>query len=544
MKLRLPHLMAGVAALPAMASGANLTQPNIVLIVTDQQSYNTIGALQSVYGDFPGVYFDTPNLDRLVNNGLAFTEVYCSNPVSVPSRFALFSGKYGGQYGIRENSAEDSKDEEARVRSMLATNGMGNVFTKGGYDVHYGGKVHLPFSGKSTGKFAHPTTYGFGTRYTEDERQGLGDETARLIQGIDVSKQKKPVLIVASFLNPHDICLEGSTPEGQTATSDKDNKQDVADCVNLMRSNMNDKISEVGGESNFLAQVAPPMPQNAAKTTSYPVKFKGEDGFSTARWRKYRYIYAELVHLVDEHIGTVLDAIDANPQFKENTIVVFTSDHGEMQGAHKMRAKNVPYDECQRVPLIFCGKGVNRGSNGLNASRVCNGVDLLPTLCELAGIQPPADGDGISVAKKVTGEDTTIDSTRKIYSEGDQFVCVSDGRYKYTFFDGAEKPGKNGNYYGDMLVDLSEDRGELKNIAAKQPAKTEELKASIPLSLYRRQSEYGESTLTGIESVMDNDINVCAPVEWFDLQGRKINGPAKGLCIRRQGNKVEKIVIR
>ena len=78
---------------------------------------------------------------------------------------------------------------------------------------------------------------------------------------------------------------------------------------------------------------------------------------------------------MDSHIGHIVDALDRNPELKKNTVIIFTSDHGEMQGAHQMVTKGVPYEECQRVPFVFCGPGIKAGTR--DNSLVCNGVDLL-----------------------------------------------------------------------------------------------------------------------------------------------------------------------
>lgn len=114
MKL-LTKITLGAFALPAMQVVAQTTKPNIILIMTDQQSYNAISAHADMYG---GSYFSTPNIDRLAKEGISFTRTYCANPVSVPSRFALFTGMFGGQYGIREISVRRPTKPKS-VRCLL-----------------------------------------------------------------------------------------------------------------------------------------------------------------------------------------------------------------------------------------------------------------------------------------------------------------------------------------------------------------------------------------------------------------------------------------
>ena len=141
-----------------------------------------------------------------------------------------------------------------------------------------------------------------------------------------------------------------------------------------------------------------------------------------------------------------------------------------MQGAHHTVTKNLPYDECQRVPFIFCGRGIAPGQR--DNSLVCNGTDLLPTICQLAGIPLPARTDGLSLAARVLGR-SKAPHRKALYTEGDGFLNVISGTNKYTLFD-----GKNN---GEMYIDLKSDNGELKNIISGNEAKAQALKSFIPL---------------------------------------------------------------
>lgn len=462
-------LSLGLAALPVSEALAQAEHPNILLIMTDQQSFNTIGAHSDLYAES---YSETPNIDRLVRNGVSFTQTYCANPVSVPSRFSLFTGVYGGQYAVRENRTALADEEQ--VRAMLAENAMGNVFARGGYDTYYGGKVHLPFAGTKGGnKFAAPEGYGFETYYTRDEREILSREAARLIdqkgQELERGRMKRPFLMVASFLNPHDICLEGASALSNhlkdEESTDPRTRQKV-ECIRRIR-----ELAAGMDSLDFYMNHAPQLPFNYDLTSGFPdFRRSPAHDFPDYYWRKYRWIYSELVRLVDAHIGEVLDALDRNPKLKENTVVIFTSDHGEMQGAHRRMQKNIPYEECQRVPFIFCGKGIPRGER--DHSLVCNGVDLLPTMCALAGIEAPRT-DGCSLEGHLLRGDRNP-LREALYTEGDEFLSVISGDYKYTLFDGR-------NQGAELLVDLKDDSGEMINIIDRHQSLARKLKACLPL---------------------------------------------------------------
>lgn len=442
------------STLPVMEGEEAGGHPNILLIVTDQQSYDAVSALSAGNKSF----CQTPNIDRLAKEGISFTRAYCANPVSVASRFSLFTGMYGGQYGVRNNLCP-AADEQA-IRAMLQENGMGNVFRRGGYETVYGGKVHLPFAGESGSKFTAPVSYGFDTYLTKDEREELGHITADFIR--NRKADDKPMLLVASFLNPHDICLEGST---NLSSEIKGNKEEKTETVRMLR----ERAAAIDSVQ-FYRDLAPQLPSNFARTVGYPDTKCLRKRFLDLPdwyWRKYRWTYAELVKMVDNSIGEILDALDANPELKRNTVVVFTSDHGEMQGAHQAMGKSMPYDECQRIPFIFSGANVRSGAV-TNDVPVCNGVDLLPTLCELAGIALPGSVDGVSLAPSISKTKKAAEAKRDyVYAESETFVSIVKGNYKYILFDG------DGNR--EML--FLKDSGESKNIINEHPAEVAKLRS-------------------------------------------------------------------
>lgn len=423
--------------------------PNVLVIMTDQQSYNAVSAL--AMGDREDYFSSTPNIDRLVRSGVAFTRAYCANPVSVPSRFSLFTGMYGGAFGVRDNKCELA--DETKIRELQKKQALGVLFKKAGYETYYGGKVHLPFStDKGTSKFAAPVAYGFDTYYTKNEREELGTETARFLASRKITD--KPFLLVASFLNPHDICLESST---NLSSVINDSDPEKVATVQMMR----DRAAAIDSLT-FYSSHAPSLPANFEVTSQYPptkCSKKRFLNFPDWYWRKYRWTYGQMVSLVDQHIGQILDALDRNPELKRNTIIVFTSDHGEMQGAHHAVTKSLPFDECQRIPFVISGRSVK--ATGTSELLTNNGVDLLPTLCELAGIKIPEGCDGMSLASVIKGESKAVKDREFLYMESETFFSIVTDEYKYTCFD------LDGNY--KMLIDKANDKGELINIASKRP---------------------------------------------------------------------------
>lgn len=428
------------------------SKPDIILILTDQQSYNTISALGHTLAS-------TPNLDRLVRQGITFTNAYCANPLSVPSRYALFTGTSPASVGVWGNTDPDTEDEKIRQAQEQS---IGAVFRRAGYQTLYGGKIHLP-NAKNKSKFAGTDNYFF--EYIEkDEREQLARNVGTFLREREATQ---PMLLVVSFLNPHDICFETHTDaevEAALATDGKDRLK--AQTIVQMRA-----LADGADPAEY-----PPLPENFGKTENLgPIQFPYKD-FTTDYWRRYRFIYGRLVELVDRQIGEVLDAVEASAN-RDNTIVVFTSDHGEMAGAHQLITKGVPYDECQHVPLIIAGRGVVQGEQ--DHSLVCNGWDLLPTLCGLAGIEAPSDGCGISLAGRAFGREK-LTPGRFLYLETTRScLLIEEGKFKYTRFR---------NNGAEMLIDLANDPLERNNLAS-DPAyadKCRELSSRLDAELSRR----------------------------------------------------------
>ncbi len=460
--------LAVLSAAPAVAATAE--KPNVLIIMTDQQSLTAINALKKYTTD---CYCETPSVDRIVNDGVSFIQSYCPNPVSAPSRFAMFSGRYGSQYGFRSNS-DWSKMNPDVVRPMLSKNAMGFIFKNAGYQTLYGGKVHLPMSGPKDNKTDNaPTSYGFDDYFSEDRRRPMADKLAKFIK--TAKPTDKPFLAVASFINPHDICAEVSfKEEGHLKPDTMAWQKKSVEINNIIRA-IHKKISTYTTEE-FLGSVAPPLPANLECMEGSELgRQKWEDEY----WRQYRYTYKELVKLVDGHIGVVLDALDANPQIKKNTIVVFTSDHGDMQGSHRATTKQRPFNECQQVPLIFAGAGIPKGK--VNTTVAVSGVDIIPTICELAGVAATGDYVGESLAKVITGKSKSIDR-EYLFGEASSFLSVVHGDYKYTYLDRYKGKSK------DILVNLKADPRETTNLLYAEPERYEKLAGELKSKIEAWQS--------------------------------------------------------
>ena len=327
-------------------------------------------------------YLRTPAMDSLAAGGVRFERAYCANPVCLPSRYAMMTGRMPGEVGIRCNF----DGEGAGVPAEIASRILGWLMQEAGYDVAYGGKVHL-----TPGMAAED----MGFRYlTEDQSDGLADACVRFIR----ADRDRPFMLVASFVNPHDICImaprdmEGDEAFGLAPATER-RKAEVRNLDAALR--MPDGISR----QEFFDRLCPPAPANfelqgpepeavAMVLDQRPFKRHARDNWTTEEWRMHRWAYRRLTEMVDAHIGRVLEAL-TDSGVDENTVVIFSTDHGDMDGAYHMEHNTVLYEEATRVPLIVSWKGVTHPGRVDRYHLVSNGLDLLPTVCDYASVAPP-----------------------------------------------------------------------------------------------------------------------------------------------------------
>jgi choline-sulfatase len=218
-------------------------------------------------------------------------------------------------------------------------------------------------------------------------------------------------------------------------------------------------------EETFFADHCPPLPVNfepqidepeaiRMMQTRSPFKAAARAKWDERRWRLHRWAYHRLTERVDAQIGRVLDALRANGHW-ENTLVILTSDHGDMDASHRMEHKTVFYEEAAHVPLILSWPGVIV-PGGVDATLVSNGLDLLPTLCDFAGVDAPADIAGHSLRPLAEGR--RPDGWRtSLPVESEMGRMIVTDRYKYMRYDEGEN--------AEQLIDLVADPHEMRNAA-------------------------------------------------------------------------------
>ncbi|WP_152287924.1 sulfatase family protein [Flavicella marina] len=407
--------------IPLLFSAQTNKQPNIVLILTDQHNAQALSYMGNKN-------VSTPNLDQLARTGMYFDNAYVTFPLCTPSRSSMFTGKMPHSIGVNSN-----KDGDNRIISNEKQNVLGSVLTNAGYDCAYGGKWHAHEASMSAGN-------GFEFIAPMGDI-GLAEKSVAYIES--KKKSKKPFFLVVSFDNPHNICewaRNEPLPYGNVSIPDIDKTPNLP--KNFKKS------------SSFPEVVQ--LEQNANKKV-YPTS-----NYTENDWRNYLYAYYRLVEKVDFEIGKIINAIDQN-KLREETIIIFTSDHGDGNAAHGWNQKTILFQESVKVPFIANYKGVIKPEKTTNNTLVSNGLDLYPTICAFAGINkkklPGKNLKDIFLSKKKQLDREYVIVETKF--EGKQALgttgrTVITNKYKYILYNW----GKN----REQLFDLEKDPYEMNNL--------------------------------------------------------------------------------
>ena len=289
-----------IPALIFLAStfSAFASKPNIIYIMTDQQSANAMSCASNAN-------LSTPNMDRLAQHGVRFTNAYCAMPLSGPSRSAMFTGYTPSATGMQEN--------ETPLPDSLRTRTLGNLMEQAGYDNGYSGKWHV-----NTNSLPADTAFGFRNLHGHNDI-GLAEAA---IEFMREDHGDKPMFLVASFDNPHNIC---EWARGQKLPFAAVKDAPIDSCPNLPANfNLNPYDADIlrwEREKSYRL---------------YPTK-----AYTPDDWRRYRNAYFRLVEHIDGEIGKIVDEIDRQNLW-DNSVIIFTSDHGDGQG-HINGTKKQPY---------------------------------------------------------------------------------------------------------------------------------------------------------------------------------------------------------
>ena len=408
-------------------------QPNIVFICSDQHSHRYNG-----YAGHPIV--KTPNLNRIAKSGVIFNNAYSGNPVSVPARASLMTGMYASDCNSFCNSTV--WDGSYPI--------WGTRLTEAGYDCRATGKMDLN-DDFDTGFQEIKTSHGHRHNpditslfrrplgYRVDERPGI-DSSVRDRRHRDSSLAKTAVDFIrnesGSMDQPWAFYTGFNLPHPKFSALEKYHELYPVDEIDMpfAPADYLENQHLMFQELRHFKRIATPIPDD--------------------RIRRARAAYYSMISELDEYIGKIWKELKKTEQL-DNTIFIYTSDHGESLGEHGLWYKNNLYDNAANIPLVMAGAGLPEGQ--VIDTPVAH-VDIAYTLLELAGADISSDLRGHSLLPLISGESGAHPgfAYSESHSEGNctGSFMIRKGDWKYIHF----------TWYDDLLFNVAADPGEFNNL--------------------------------------------------------------------------------
>jgi choline-sulfatase len=446
--LKMTGLAAGSLLVPGLAFGKDkpANKPNILVIMSDEHNAGVLGC----YGND---IIRTPNLDGLAKRGVTFESCYCNSPLCVPSRLSFTAGKYASRVGAWNNSCWlPSADYPSLPRIMNAA----------GYESILCGKMHYDQTRRYGfreigGNMNNATMTGKGSRRKADDlasKPGISPRFDDFHTG------------ESSSILKHDRAVTAGTVEflSQRRASDKP--------FFMLAGYLAPHFPLIVPEEYWRPyQGKIPMPViPEGHLESQPRNYKHlRTGFDVEDVpeqivRKGRELYYGLTQWVDDQIGKVLNALTGS-EAADNTVVIYTTDHGENMGEHGLWWKNCMYQQASHVPLIVSWPARWKGPQ--RRTQACSLVDVVQTVAALGGADVPGDWDGDSMLGWLDdpGTDWKDLAVSEYYAHNiaSGYAMIRTGKYKYVY----HTPADSGHPAERELYDLQSDPGEFNNLAAR-----------------------------------------------------------------------------
>lgn len=484
------------------AQSATKKSPNIILIFPDQLRSDYIGAKS-------GEWAHTPNIDRLANEGAIFTRSYSSTPTCLPARAALLTGMAPWKHGLLSYAPMATKYRYEMPR-MLKNAGY-HTFATGKLHFKPIGSVELKVDASEldNSKFMHgfdeiklcegwghpqnaynkwfkqnapgldmdgtglgATDHRSGMYPYRDELHPTAWTAKQAIDFLNAYSDEAPFFLKVAFHRPHPPF---DPPKRWLEFYEN---RDIPKAV----------VSEWADEKYAHFSKAPARDQQRNDP-------RGNFGDSIVRESRGGYLAA--ISFLDEQIGHIISTLEKRGEL-ENTLILVSSDHGDMMGDHHLWRKSYPYEGSAAVPMIIrWPESLNiNARRGQEIDELVELRDILPTFLDVAGIPIPDEMDGMSMLDLINGEK---DEWRKIldlehgrcYWPENSWTGLTDAKYKYVYFNTTGE---------EQLFDLDNDPGEKSNLAEKPQNK--KLLQEWRKRMIKHLAERGEPW------IVDNDLGI------------------------------------
>jgi arylsulfatase A-like enzyme len=484
---RTPGLAAQVSELAVAGAGLG-GKNNVLFILCDQLNLR----LLSCYGG----PIHTPNLERLCRSGIRFDNAVCTYPLCSPNRASLVTGQYPHTHGIvyNVNNADypeySGPDTEQGISQR--DNTLGKILYRAHYETHHYGKWHLdgdvlPY---------YPDPYDDQHQYVQEmagvfqqvRRQPrsdwmqwygwslpvtVSDAMKRAAESLRQEAKGSPLSEFVSKAGRLDLPLS-EVFDVRVADKTVERLESLGDQPFFLTASFNYPHDPNVVPAPFYDMVSPDKMEIPANFAFREARFESDwsrkmvVALGMAGLREMLRIYYAAVMLLDNQVGKVLDALERSGR-AANTLVVFTTDHGDMAGGHGMFWKSTEafYEDVVRVPLILSYPA--KLAPGVNKDAVSS-ADIMPTILGLSGMPIPAGVEGTNLASALTGSATAARATfsfcERITPNAAHVRQAAPGMRGSFMVRGEQWKYISYSDGGEYMYDLAADPGETKNVAA------------------------------------------------------------------------------
>ncbi|MFI2856582.1 sulfatase [Paenibacillus sp. JSM ZJ436] len=381
-----------------------MIKPNVVIIMADQLRYDLLGE-------------HTPNINQIASESVVFNRAYCASPICVPARGAFFTGKYPNETGCLINGWEPLERQHGQVQE-----GIENLYTlmEEVWDSWHTGKQHLHTKDQFDLKPESQTKWeSLERRYDQylkehGKRKPGGKKFTALIPemvgGTTTKLRRYSIPTVGCYEEGFDYFYDGFiTKCSLEALQNRDRTRPFL--LNAMFLAPHPPLEIPDPWYSKFQNVELPYNVGRWSANQSPLQMYNLTGVLGSRytredWSEIWPVYTGLVSLLDDCVGTIIAELKRQNLY-DNTLILFTSDHGEMLGSHGLWQKMCMYEESVRTPLFI--KFPTSYQPGIKSSdALVSSVDVLPTLCEFLGLNTPDDLSGHSLMSIIEGHQADI----------------------------------------------------------------------------------------------------------------------------------------
>jgi len=411
-------------------------RPNFIFILTDDQQYGLMGCTGNTI-------VRTPHLDKLAAKGVLFTSAHVTSAICTPSRASILTSQFERKHGVNFNSGTSMSEEGwknsypmvmrengyytgwvGKNHVPIGEGGYGSGVMEKSFDYWYAGHGHLRFYPKEVHTIFNNAKADTQVEIVDEGIQDFLSNDQKLdgaVKFIDQRPDDKPFMLSVSFNLPHDA---GTSTMEMRETDDEIYQEMYRDI-------------EIPLPENYLAKADiknPKLPASILHAEDRQIGYDWVDTPTTYRERKIRQMQA--MTGIDRLMGRLMETLEKQ-NLDKNTVIVFTSDHGQFSGQFGLGGKAFCYEVATHVPLIIFNPRSKKSERGRTSNALVQTIDIAPTILAIAGIEIPVSYQGKDLTGLLAGKEPEVRSV--LYTENlwsTQFgnprcEAVQDKNWKY-----------------------------------------------------------------------------------------------------------------